>query len=244
MKLEEGERIEDLQCKGLKIIQNRNYYTFTSDSVILANFIRLYPKDVCGEIGTGCGVIPLLLSAKNSFKKIYAFELQEEMAKLAKKNVKLNELEEKIEVICDNINNFTKYLPKNSLDCVFSNPPYMLEGGKNQNQIRNIARHENTLKLEKLCEISSQLLKEGGRLYLVYTAERSVQLIYNLTKNSLEIKRMFFTQNGKGKVKLIVLEAVKGGRAGVRVLPELVTNEENGDYLKTLHTKYFNEDIK
>ena len=97
MLLEEGERIEDLQCKGLKIIQNKNYYTFTSDSVILANFVRLKERDVCVEIGAGCGVISILLSAKNSFKKITAFELQPEMAQLADKNVKLNNLEEKIE---------------------------------------------------------------------------------------------------------------------------------------------------
>lgn len=97
--LEEGERIEDLQCKGLKIIQNKNFYTFTSDSVILANFINLKKTDRCVEIGTGCGVIPVLVSAKTSFDKIYAFELQNEMARLAEKNVLLNKLEDKVSII-------------------------------------------------------------------------------------------------------------------------------------------------
>lgn len=238
MNLVEGERIEDLQCRGLKIIQNKNYYTFTSDSVILANFAKLKSNDVCVEIGTGCGVISILLSAKNNFKKIFAFELQEEMALLAKKNVKLNDLGEKIEIINENIVNFNKFLPKNSVDCVVSNPPYMHSDGKNKNTIRDTARHDKTLPIDMLCNLTSQMLKDGGKFYLVYSANRSAELIYNLIKNSLEPKRMFFTQNGKGSVKLIVIEAVKNGKHEVKVLPELVTNEEDGRYLEILHTKY------
>ncbi len=238
MLLEDGERLEDLECKNLKIIQNKNYYTFTSDSVILANFIKLKPKDVCVEIGTGSGVISILLSAKTNFKKIYAFELQKEMSALASKSVKLNSLEDKIEIICENISNFNKFLPKNSIDCVFSNPPYMISCGNNENNIRDIARHDRTLSIETLCKVSSDLLKNGGKLYLIYIASRSCELIFNLIKNSLEPKRMFFTQNGKGDVKLIVIEAVKGGKHGVKVLPELVTNDASGEYLKELHTRY------
>ena len=107
--LEDGERIEDLQCKGLKIIQNKNYYTFTSDSVILANFISLKNNDKCVEIGTGCGVIPVLLSAKTSFQNIYAFELQGEMARLAEKNILINKLEEKVSIINDDVRNYNQY---------------------------------------------------------------------------------------------------------------------------------------
>ncbi len=239
MTLLEGERIEDLQCNGLKIIQNKDYYTFTSDSVILANFIKLKANDLCAEIGTGCGVISILLSAKNKFKKIHAFELQMEMSSLAKKNIQLNNLEDKVEIINEDIKNFNKIFQKNSFDCVFSNPPYMLSNVENENSVRNIARHDKNLKMEDLCKTASQMLKEGGRFYLVYVASRCCELIYNLTKNSLEVKRMFFTQNGRGDVKLIVLEAVKGGRHGVKVLPELVTNDKDGLYLQTLHTKYF-----
>ena len=101
VKLDRNERIEDLQCNGLKIIQNKEQYTFTSDSVILANFISTKKEDLCAEIGTGCGVISILLSAKSQFKKISAFELQPQMARLAEKNVILNKLEEKIEIISD-----------------------------------------------------------------------------------------------------------------------------------------------
>ena len=238
MQIEEGERLEDLQCKGLKIIQNKGYYTFTSDSVVLANFISTKKKDCCVEIGTGCGVISILLSAKSDFEKITAFELQTEMASLARRNINLNNLEEKIEIINDDIQNFKKYLSSSSVDVVFSNPPYMLGGSENKNQIRDKARHEKSLPLDILTQSASQMLKFGGRFYVVYSAERSAELIYSLIKHNLQPKRMFFTSNGKDRVVLVVIEAVKGGKYGVKVLPELVTNEENGEYIEKLHTKY------
>ena len=240
VKLEKDERIEDLQCKGLKIIQNKNYYNFTSDSVILANFIKLNSKDNCVEIGTGCGVISVLLSVKTDFNKVVAFEIQPEMARLAEKNVLLNDLEEKIQVISDDVRNFRQHCKPESFDVVFSNPPYMRTGkSRNANEIRDVARHDNSLPLDDLCKTAFSLLKFGGKFYVVYTAERTAELIDTLMSFSLEPKKMFFTSNGKGKVILVVIEAVKGGKHGVEVLPELETNDSNGEYLKLLQTKYF-----
>ncbi len=231
MILEEGERLEDLQCNGLKIIQNKNLYTFTCDSTILANFISIKRNEVGLEIGTGCGVISILLYGKKKFKKIYGVEIQPQMAELAKKNVLLNNLEEKIQIINDDISEFEKYFKKGQFDVVFSNPPYMLStGDKNENEVRNISRHDFSLPIEKFCKISSSLLREGGRLYVVYTATRTAELIYCLKNEKLEPKQMFFTQNGKGKIKLVIIEAVKGGRQGVKILPEFVTNNENGEF--------------
>ncbi len=238
MKLNKDERLEDLQCDGLKIIQNKNLYTFTSDSVVLANFIALKEKYNCVEIGTGCGVISILLSAKTKFNNIKAFELQKEMSDLAKKNIKLNSLENKIEVIHDDITNFDKYMAKGSVDVVFSNPPYMKEKVVNESKVKAIARHDQSLPIEKLCLVSSQMLKGGGEFYVVYSASRSSELIYHLKQNKLEPKKMFFTQNGKGKIVLVVIKAVKNGKSGVDVLPNLVTNDNDGKYIEQLHTKY------
>ncbi len=237
MKLEKDERIEDLQCGGLNIIQNKNLYTFTSDSVILANFIGTKPKDECVEIGTGCGVISILLSAKTKFSHIKAFELQKVMSDLAQKNVVLNGLDEKIEIINDDIENFNKYI-NGQVDVVFSNPPYMKESVVNENEVKSIARHDKTLPLERLCYLTSKMLKSGGAFYLVYGANRAAEVIYQLKKHSLEPKKMFFTQNGKGKTILIVVKAVKDGKEGVEVLENLVTNDKDGKYLEMLHTKY------
>ena len=239
MELEEGERIEDLECKGLKIIQNKNYYTFTSDAVLLANFAHLRAREEAVEIGCGCGVISILLSGKNNFKKIYAFEIQKEMAALAKKNVNLNNLQEKIEIICDDIQNFERHLGKTKFDCVISNPPYMLSNVTNENKVKSLSRHDTLLPIEKLCENISKILKEGGRAYLIYSSSRTSELIFNLMQNSLEPKQIMFTQNGKGQVKRVLIEAVKNGKHGVKVLPELVTNDKDGGYIELLHTRNF-----
>ena len=240
VRLEKDERIEDLQCKNLRIIQNKNYYTFTSDSVILANFIKLKKSDVCAEIGTGCGVIPILLSAKTEFDKVYAFELQDEMARLAEKNVLFNDLEDKIVVVSDDVRNFRQHFNAESFDVVFSNPPYMRgDTARNANSVIDKARHDECLPIGDLCKTAYSMLKFGGRFFVVYSASRSAELIYTLMENNLEPKKMFFTENGKGKIVLVVIEAVKGGKHGVEVLPQLQTNDAKGDYLELLRTKYF-----
>ena len=242
IKLEEGEKIEDLQCKGLKLIQNKDLYSFTSDSVVLANFITTKKKDSCVEIGGGSGVISILLSAKSQFKKSYIFEIQSKMFELLQKNIQLNELDEKLTAICDDVGNYKKYIGMGEIDVVYSNPPYMKTNiSRNPNQVRDIARHDETLDIEKLCKCASEMLRFGGKFYLVYTAERSAELICTLQKHNLMPKQMFFTENGKGRVVLVVIEAVKGGKWGVKVLPQLQTNDNDGKYIEKLQTKYVGE---
>ena len=239
VKLSKTERIEDLQCRDLKIIQDKNLYTFTSDSVVLANFVQTKKGDVCVEIGGGSGVISLLLSAKSPFSRCHAFELQEEMFKLLEKNISLNNLQEKIIPIKDDIANFKKYIQAGSVDVVFSNPPYLRNDiSHNENSVRDIARHESFLPMQTLCHSASQMLRFGGKFYLVYTAQRTVELICQLVKHNLQPKRMFFTENGRGRVVLVVIEALKGGKSGVDILPQLTTNDKDGSYLEKLQTKY------
>lgn len=240
VKLEPHERIEDLQCKGLKIIQNRDYYTFTSDSVILANFIKMKKGDKGADIGTGCGIIPVLLSAKVEFEKISAFEIQPQMARIAEKNVILNKLDDKIEIVSDDVRNFKQHFKAESFDVVFSNPPYMHSNvALNEKPVRAIARHDNKLPIDDLCKTAYDMLKFNGKFYVVYTSTRTAELICTLKKFNLEPKRMFFTENGKDRVVLVVIEAVKGAKQGMEVLPALQTNDKNGDYLKILQTRYF-----
>ncbi|MBP3431930.1 MAG: methyltransferase [Clostridia bacterium] len=238
MKLEVSERLEDLQCQGLKIVQNKNLYTFTSDSVILANFIDCKPKDVLVEIGAGSGVISILLQAKKNLKKIYAFEIQESMQQLCEKNVLLNCLQEKIEIVKDDAKNHAKHVKNASIDVVFSNPPYFRETNFKQNEVKKIAKEETKLSCAELVTCAKKMLKDGGSFYCCYSAERSCELISTCQQNGLAVKEMFFTENGKGEVKLVVIKAVKGGKNGVKVFPNLVTNEEDGKYLESLHTKY------
>lgn len=239
MILGEGERLEDLQCKGLQIIQNKNLYTFTSDSVILANFVKTKSNDIAVEIGSGCGVISILVQAKNKVKKIFAFELQPVMQDLCDKNIKLNNLQEKIILCRDDIKNFDKYIVQESVDVVFSNPPYFKVTNFEQSDVKKIAKEEICLPLAELVQTTKKILKFGGTFYCCYASERVAELVCELQNNGLAVKEMFFTDNGKGKTQLVVLKAVKGGKNGCKVYPNLTTNDKDGNYLEKLHTKHF-----
>lgn len=220
MDLEKGERLEDLGCKNLKIIQNKNLYTFTSDSVILANFLKIKSKESAVEIGGGSGVISILATAKNKVKKIKIFEIQENLQKLCKKNIKINNLNDVLELIADDVRNFKKYVEVGSQDVVFSNPPYFLVD-KTENSVRKFARQEVFLNLKDLIKISSQMLKYGGRFYLIYPASRLCELIYECEKNDIKIKKLFFTENKNKVVNLVVIEGRKNGSDGVQILPTI-----------------------
>ena len=156
------------------------------------------------------------------------------MFDLFQKNIKLNDLEEKITIFNENILNYRKHIEFGSIDVVFSNPPYKRDGSciLNENESKKIARHEKYLPLCDLCKCASAILKFGGRFYVVYDADRCCELINELMKNGLEPKKMFFTENGRGKTILVVIEAVKGGKHGVTVLPNLTTNDKSGEYLQ------------
>lgn len=220
MDLEKGERLEDLGCKNLKIIQNKNLYTFTSDSVILANFLKIKSKENAVEIGGGSGVISILATAKNKVKKIKIFEIQENLQKLCEKNIKINNLNDVLELIADDVRNFKKYVEVGSQDVVFSNPPYFLVD-KTKNSVRKFARQEVFLNLKDLIKISSQMLKYGGRFYLIYPASRLCELIYECEKNDIKIKKLFFTENKNKVVNLVVIEGRKNGSDGVQILPTI-----------------------
>lgn len=220
MDLEKGERLEDLGCNNLKIIQNKNLYTFTSDSVILANFLKIKSKESAVEIGGGSGVISILATAKNKVKKIKIFEIQENLQKLCEKNIKINNLNDVLELISDDVRNFKKYVEVGSQDVVFSNPPYFLVD-KTENSVRKFARQEVFLNLKDLIKISSQMLKYGGRFYLIYPASRLCELIYECEKNDIKIKKLFFTENKNKVVNLVVIEGRKNGSDSVQILPTI-----------------------
>lgn len=240
--LKENERLDDLQLNGLKIIQNKDKYCFTSDSVILANFVNAKKSDIVCEIGAGSGVISILLNFKCNPKKIVAFEIQHYMADMAKRNVELNNLNEKIEIIDSPIQNCFKFVSKESFDVVVSNPPYQKCFPKsliNKNEEDAVSRHELKLTLDELILYVKGLLKFGGKFYVIYDAKRTAELLHKLKLNGLEPKKMFFTSPNDDKNPILILvEAVKGGKEGITVLPALITNDKDGDYLYTIQKLY------
>lgn len=242
LNLKKSERLDDLQFEGLKIVQDENLYAFTSDSVVLANFLKIKKGERAVEIGSGSGVISILATKKTNVKEIIAFELQQSLYEMSLKSLAINKIDN-IKIINDDARNFKKYIAHGSADVVFSNPPYKKEGAavKNENESKAIARHEKSLPLCDLAKVASDMLRFGGRAYFVYDADRSAEMIYYLICNNLQPKCMFFTENGRKKPILFVVEAVKGGKSGVKVLPNIVTNDKDGNYIQEIKDGIWNQ---
>lgn len=234
MKLEENERIDDLQYKGLKIIQNINGFCFGVDSVLLANFAKKIKKNsIVVDIGTGTGIIGLLLCKKTELKKIYGIEIQEDVAKMAKKSVELNKLQEKMEILNCNINNIFEILQPNTIDCIVTNPPYKKigTGAKSEDEKQMISRHEVKCTLEDVIEKSSKLLNDKGEFYMVHRAERLVDIMCLMRKYRVEPKNIRFVHSKLGeKPKLILIKGIKFANEFLKVEEPLVIFNEDGSY--------------
>lgn len=234
MKLKENERIDDLEFKGLKIIQNKNGFCFGIDSVILSDFAKnVKPNSNIMDLGTGTGILPILLSAKTEAKKIWGIEIQEDVANMAKRSVLLNKLEEKIEIINENILNLESKFEKNSIDVIVTNPPYKKKGTGviNEKESKLIARHEITASLEDFIEISSKLLKYKGEIFMVHRPERLVDILYLMRNKKIEPKNIRFVYaNKESEPKLILVRGVKNAKEFLKVEKNLYIYNEDGNY--------------
>lgn len=232
MDLKENERIDDLQYKGLKIIQNEKYFCFGMDSILLSDFAKDIKKNsLVLDIGTGTGIISILLSKKTESKKIYGIEIQDEIAEMATRSVKINKLENKIEIINDNIKNIEKYINNNSIDVVVTNPPYKKEnaGIKNENINKLISRHEITANLEDFISNASRVLKDKGCFYMVNRPERLAEIINLFNKYKIEPKklRLVFPKINS-KPNLILIKGIKNAKPFLEIdEPLIVYNDDN-----------------
>lgn len=236
----ENLRLDDLQYKGLKIYQDKDLYCFTSDAVTLANFAKIKKGDKVCDFCSGSGIIAILLSAKNEPSEIYAVEIQNEMFELLQKNIELNNVDN-IKPILGDVKEFSKHIPAGSVDVVVCNPPYKKKGASfhNGNQVVATARHEIKLDLLGLLESVKRVLRFGGRFYISYDANRSAELLAKLKAFELEPKRMFFAQPSPQKnATLVFVEATRGGREGVEVLPTLISNDKDGNYVQNIFDNY------
>lgn len=231
IELKAEERIEDLDINNLKIIQSQAGYCFTSDSVLLANFVQVGSKEEVIDLCSGSGIIGILLSAKTKAKKITLVELQERLFEMSKRSVLLNDLEDRITLINEDIREVHKFLGFEKADVICCNPPYfkLNEGKMRENPEVAIARHEVHLNLEELLDSVNRLLKFGGRFYIVYTSDRLSELLVELSKRRLEPKKiLIISDKGKHSDSVLVM-AKKGAERGVRVKTSLRTDAEK-DY--------------
>jgi tRNA1(Val) A37 N6-methylase TrmN6 len=231
-----------LGYKNLKIVQNTDMFNFSLDSVLLPNFVTLN-KNTAKILDIGCGnaPIPLILSTKTS-AKIIGVEIQKDVYELALKTVKMNDLEKQIEIINDDINNIYTYFETESFDTVVCNPPYFkVATTPNLNTIeyKTIARHEIKLNLEQIINIAKKVLKNNGNIAMVHRPERLSDIITIMRKNNIEPKRIRFVYPKETKeANILLIEGVKNGRPGLKILSPLYSHCENGEYSKQIK-KYF-----
>ena len=229
--------------KNMKIIQRNDFQNFTLDSVLLADFLKINRKSKkILDIGTGCGIIPLLLSQRTT-AEITGIEIYKEMSEIAKRNITNNNLQEKITIINEDIKNYRNMFKRDQFDIVVTNPPYFeFKGDVNQvNRLEQLAyaRHNVNITLEEIIKISAFLLKNSGSFSLVFRSERLVEVLALLTEYKLEPKRLkicFTKRSGAAKISLI--EAIKAAEKGLKIEPPLFVYDETGEkseYIKNLY---------
>lgn len=231
-----------LGYKELYIMQDTNMFNFSLDSVLLPNFVTLNKSDKrLLDIGTGNAPIPLILSTKTK-AKIIGVEIQEESYKLALKSVELNKLEEQIDIVHDDINNYYTNCESDYFDVITCNPPFFKNTRKNDNDLKSIARHEDSLNLESLFKIARKLLRNNGKIAIVHRPERLVEIFEIMRKNNIEPKKIQLVYPFKNKeANILLVEGTKNGKVGLKILSPIYTHQRNGKYTSMIR-KYFEGD--
>ncbi len=244
--LKEEERIDDLQCKGLKIIQNPKGFCFGIDAVLLSNFCEIKKDATVVDLGTGTGIIPILIAGKSRAKKIYGIEIQNKVADMANRSIKLNSLEDRISILNEDIKDITNIIKVNSADVVTSNPPYMVAGSlQNPDDAKAISRHEIKCTLEDIIYNASRLLRHNGHFYMIHRPHRLVDIMVLCRKYKLEPKTIRFVHPSLNKKpNLLLLKCIKAANAELKFLDPLYVYRENGGYTEQIYDIYGRESIE
>lgn len=240
--LYEDERLDDLHRSGYMLIQNPKRFCFGMDAVLLTGFARIYEGDRVLDLGTGTGVIPILLAAKTKAEHFTALEIQEESISMARRSVIYNGLTEKIDVVQGDIKNMDSLFKAGSFDAVTVNPPYMTGGGGilNDTSPKAIARHEILCTVEDIIKGAARVLKFKGRFFMVHRPHRLTDILYYLRVYKLEPKAIQFVQPYKDKEpNMVLIEAIKGGGPMVKVKEPLIIYNKDGSYTEELIKIYY-----
>lgn len=234
MELKQDERIDDLEFNGLKIIQNKNGFCFGIDSVLLSDFAKSMRKNSkVIDLGTGTGIINILLSGKTTAKELVGVEVQKEVADMAERSIKLNGLEGKIEILNKNILDLKNIFNKGYFDVVVTNPPYkkINTGLINEENKKMISRHEITANLRDFIHISSYLLKDYGEFFMVHRPERLVDILWTMREEKIEPKKIKFVYpNENKKTNLVLIKGAKNGNSFLEFEDNLYVYNQNGNY--------------
>jgi tRNA1Val (adenine37-N6)-methyltransferase len=245
MELKLNERIDELNIKGYQLIQRTDGFCFGMDAVLLSGFTKINPGEVHLDLGTGTGVIPILLEAKTQGKSFTGLEIQETFVSMATRSTQLNNIEHKVTIVHGDIKEADQLFPLSSYDVVTSNPPYM-DSGKglvNPSSMKAIARHEVLCSLDDVVRVASQLLKVGGRFYMVHRPHRFIEIVEVFRKYKLEPKRCQFVHSYVDKeATMVLIEGIRGAKPMVKIEAPLVIYSEPNVYTKEVRMIYNEED--
>lgn len=239
--LKEQERIDELQRNGYRIIQDPDRFCFGMDAVLLSGFARIKDGDRVLDLGTGTGIIPILLEAKTGASHLTGLEIQPQSADMAMRSVKLNHLEDKISIVTGDIKEAAQIFGKSSFQAVTSNPPYMTSkhGLVNPHSEKAIARHEVLCTLEDVISQAAALLVPGGNFFMVHRPFRLVEIMTLLTKYRLEPKRMQLVYPYVDKEpNMVLIEAKRGGKSRLTVEKPLIVYQAPGQYTDEIYDIY------
>lgn len=228
-----NERIDEIGFSGYRLVQNPDWFCYGIDAVLIADFAAVKKNGRAADLGTGTGIIPLILKHKYAPSEIYGVEVQPEVAELANKTVRLNGLEDEIKIINVNVKDAANIIGKNCLDAVVTNPPYVGvgEGIIGAHPVKAAARHEIEGSLEDFVKCAFDLLKEGGDFYMINRPSRLADVVYLCRKYRLEPKHMQFIQPSEGKKpNIFMIHCVKYGKPELKFLDPICVYDKNGGY--------------
>lgn len=241
IELKQGERIVDLERNGYRIIQDRDRFCFGMDAVLLSSFASAKRGEKVLDLGTGTGIIPILMEAKTEGEHFTALEIQKESAEMARRSVALNGLENKIEIVDGDIKEASKIFGGAAFNVVTTNPPYMTEshGITNPEEPKAIARHEIKCNLEDVIRESAKVLVPGGRFYMVHRPRRLVDIISLMREYKIEPKRIRMVHPYADKeANIVLVEGHRGRKSMMKVEPPLIVYKEQGVYTDEIHRIY------
>jgi tRNA1Val (adenine37-N6)-methyltransferase len=231
--IRENERVDDLQYKGLKLIQKKDGFCFGIDAVLLSNFAQVPKNGSVIDLGTGTGIIAVLLAAKKEPGKVVGLEIQPEMAEMASRSIRLNGLDEKVSIVQGDIKDAVRMFGASSFDSVVTNPPYMEKGGGllNPADAKAIARHEILCTLEDVISAAARILKPGGKFSMVHRPQRLADIICCMRSHSIEPKQLRLVHPSPGKKpNLLLISGTRNGNAELRIQEPLYVYDGSGNY--------------
>jgi len=226
VELKQGERLDDLQLKGLELIQHPDRFCYGVDAVLLSDFVKVKDGETVLDLGTGTGILPLLLSAKTKGKHFTGLEIQAESVDMARRSVAHNNLQERIEIVSGDIKEAAQVVSPAFFDVIVTNPPYMISqhGYASVGDAKAIARHEVLCDLDDILRESMKLLQDSkGRFYMIHKPFRLAEIMIKMNQYKIEPKRIQFVHPYVDKEPTMVLvEGLRGGKSRVRVEPPII----------------------